>query len=295
MKTILSFAVIFFAGLGFAVAEREESPLDATRISSAERTAAEPEEALKKFKIDIHPTYGLFGGLRTIPFIAGESMSFSARLARRAEKEDFSCDVMHELYDADGNLVRQFPEAPFKSKSAQFGCSTATESFFIQPEDSKPGKYRLKISIVDRESGNSEVQDYSFEILDKDTFGAFNIGFSSTPERLMPTGGNFTVGEPKLLVYMINGAAVENHRVHLKNKVTILDSKKQPIDAEPLFSDAYKPAPRSLRDIPSLFFAIRPDVPGEFFLRLEITDCVADKTATYDVPIKVSLPPGMDG
>jgi hypothetical protein len=295
MKTIISLSMLFFVGLAyFANAEENGNESKVEQNASEEKVIPEQKDALNKFKIDIYPTSSLLCNLRATPFIAGESLSFSARLSALDEKEDFDCSVLHELYNSEGILVHLLPEVKINRKTAQFGHSTFAENFWINLEDPKPGKYRLKILIVDHASGNSDSKEHSFEILDRDSFGALNVGFSSMPDRPMPTSGNFAIGEPKFLFCWINGAGVKDDRIHIKSKVIILDAKKQPIDAEPLLADTYKPAPRSRRDHPNLFFAIRPDVPGEYFLRLEITDCVADKTATYDMPIKVSLPPGMD-
>jgi hypothetical protein len=296
MKTIIFLSMLFFGCLAyFAEAEDNGNESKAAQNASAENTIPEKKAEPDKFKIDIYPTYGLYGSPRSTPFIACQSFAFSARLARieANEKEDFDCKVLHEVYDSDGNLVRELPEARFNNKT-QFGRATAAENFWIQLEDPKPGKYRLKILIIDRANEKTESKDCPFEIVAKDTFGVLTVGFSGTPEHFTPAGSNFIVGEQKPLFCWINGANEKENRIHLKSKLTILDSKKNPIDADPLFVDLYKPAPRNNRDYPAIFYMIRPDVPGDYILHLEINDCNSDKNATCDVPIKVSLPPGME-
>jgi hypothetical protein len=296
MKTNIFLSMLFFGSLAyFAEAEDNGNESKAAQNASAENTIPEKKAEPDKFKIDIYPTYGLYGSPRTTPFIACDSFAFSARLVRmQANKnEDFDCRVLHEVYDSDGNLVRELPEARFNSK-IQFGRATAVENFWIQLEDPKPGKYRLKILIIDRANEKPESKDYPFEIVARDTFGVLTVGFTNTPEHFTTVGSNFTVGEPKALFCWINGANEKEDRIHLKSKLTILDSKKNPIDAEPLFVDMYKPALRNNRDYPAIFYMIRPDVPGDYILHLEINDCNSDKNVTCDVPIKVSLPPGME-
>ncbi len=190
----------------------------------------------------------------------------------------------------------QQPEARYGHDTLQFGGTAFVETFwFPSQEDPQTGKYCMKYLVIDRAGGKSESADYSFEIAGKDTFAAVSMAFSSTAGTGTPSGNAFMLGEPKYLVYGINGAGVQENRIHVKSTLTILDSTKQPIDAEPRTIDTYKPAPRSNNEYPIVCLLVFPNSrPGDFILHLDLKDCISDKTASYELPIKVLPPPGME-
>jgi hypothetical protein len=287
--------LIVAASLGLASADEKIAVPEVARNIPAEKTS-DRKDRLAKYKIDIYPLYSM-GLPRATPYISGEAFSFSVRVTPVESSKAANLDIagLAELYDPDGNLVTELPEMSYGRNSLQFGGSAFTQTFCFAPDDPRPGKYRLKFLIVDHAGGKSESADYAFEIAGKETYGAMGIAFSSTPDHYTPCGNNFTLGEPKFLMYCINGAGVQEDRIHLKSTLTILDAKKQPTDAEPRTIDTYKPAPRSNNDHPIVYFLVFPNSrPGDFVLHLELMDCIADKTASYDLPIKVLPPPGMD-
>jgi len=297
MKTIVSFSLLLIVGFGyFAAAEDKTSVPEVARNTSAEKNIPEQKEIPARFKIDLYPAYVAGGIPKTAPFIAGEKLIFQARvnLLESDKNENFGYTILHELYDPDGNVISQVPERRIHREVFQIGGSSFPERFWFSSEDLKPGKYRLKYLLINHESGKSEAKEIPFDIQSKDTFGALDIGICSKMEPITPIGGNVTIGEQIFLVCRMNGAGVKEDRIHLKSTLTVIDSKKQPIDREPISFDSYMPVPRYGLEHPQIYFTIWPNRPGDFILHVEIKDSITEKTTTFDVPIKVSLPPGLE-
>jgi hypothetical protein len=288
MKAIVSLSLLIIVGAAFfAAAEDKYSAAKIARNTAMEKLPAATNEKPAKFKIDIVPTYGALGSRRSATFIEGEALTFCYSVSKLSAQDNFETGLVFSLQDATGNREGQTYSYFLNKDNLQFGGALiSTSAKFPSP---KAGKYSVQLKVIDTLNGENEIKEYPFEVLPKDTFGATYLGFYADEKGTLPSNGNLTAGETRHLFALINGLGTEGNRIHIKSTLSTLDHDKNLLSNRTLeYHDEMPPGGSHVH------FYFTPNRPGSFYVRLEIHDCINDKTVTYDLPVKVSMPLGME-
>ena len=171
------------------------------------------------------------------------------------------------------------------------GTSLSRYVYFTFPRSCNPGEYRVRVRVSDRVGERSAVEEYRCEVYPRTSFGTIDLRLSRDKDGTTPAGANLTVGETVYLNFSVVGFATTGSRIHVSSTLSILDEDRRPVAAEPFSSDHDQPAPDLLDSAIPICYAIPATRTGKFVLRIELRDHVANKTASYNLPILVSLPP----
>jgi hypothetical protein len=160
--------------------------------------------------------------------------------------------------------------------------------------DQPPGEYTLKVSVKDRNSGQSDTLTKTFEVLPK-RFGFVQVGLSyQAPARdvslAAPALG--VPGQTLLLNFIVVGFDLDKARKdqpNIETSLRILDENGKPTLPKAFSGLANDVSAEYKKGIP-MQFMLSLNRPGKFKLELKATDKVSGKTAELMLDLNVVEP-----
>ncbi len=167
------------------------------------------------------------------------------------------------------------------------GKTMPGRAFVTLGVDAPPGEYTVKLTTVDGVSKAAGEFAYKFEVLKTD-LGIIAAYCSQDPEGKQPAHTTGFVGGMVWVQFAATGfkrSEAKKNQPDLKFEMTTLDETGKPTLAKPLVDEV-----TALEDkfpICPERFSLPLTRPGKFTVKLTVTDRVANKTATYDLPVTV--------
>jgi hypothetical protein len=233
-------------------------------------------------------TYGILGAPRADGrFLPGDSVALSFDIVgiKADETGKVQYSVGMEVLDGSGKAV--FKQAPRDLEAnASLGGNSVPGFAAVQVGlDQPPGKYTLKVMIMDRSSQASATLSRAYEILPKG-FGLVRLNTSLDPN------GRFiapVVAEGQSL--WVNLAAVgfgrdSNGNPNLGVSLSVLDEASKPTLARPYTGEVTKDVAANVLAVP-LQFNLDLNRPGKFTVEITATDKIGGKKTAVSLPLVV--------
>jgi len=238
---------------------------------------------------NVRTTYGVLGQARPdTKYLPGDQFHISFDID--GLKPDESGKVLYaiamEVTNGKGKvLFKQEPQAHEAVNSLGGNTLPAFASLRIGL-DEPPGDYKVKITVTDRATRATGTLTRSYTVL-RPKFGVVRLSTTSDPAGDIPAP-LLGAGQTLWLNFATVGFARDKKtgQPNLGVVLRIRDEKGKPTLAKPETGAVTKDVPKKNRAVP-MQFMVELNRPGKFTVELNVTDKIARKTASVNVPLQV--------
>jgi hypothetical protein len=249
--------------------------------------------AFGKFGVEkIEACHGKLGPVRkTLEFYPYDEIVFRFTLTG-AKADDGTLDVgcTWSLFDDKGKEVLS-EKPPFKGSLA-FGIDALPYSLgFYLPETASPGEYALKVTLKDNVSGEETRFERKLK-LKATEFAIVSPQFFYDAKFTVPAPVGGVVGQQLHYRLWIIGFDRAGGKVVNDMTVEVFDKDNKVVQSKPVHFRVEDDDEKRVKESPTLGFNgwMGLSKPGEFTLRITVTDRNSKKTATFEAPLKVMAP-----
>jgi hypothetical protein len=242
-------------------------------------------------KISCISTYGQLGSPRLAEYLPDETMFTTISVnSLRNKGGDIAYRSTMDLYDPSNIYITTFDNTQ-KTKPYQGNFSIVNGMKMPIPGDSSKGEYHFKIQVKDLADNSGSDLDYSFKVIPASQISAKNIELFHGEKQDRPAGAHLHLGDTVTLKFSAVRMMSKDNHINATASLTILDEYKNQVRNEISVKSIGKE--NQAIDITSIYlgmpieFQVHLSRPGNFFLRLKLTDHMADKEKSYDIPIVV--------
>jgi hypothetical protein len=238
-------------------------------------------------------TYGHLGPVReSAKYLPGDMINLAFEVQNitfdKTGKAFYTTDL--DLFDSSGaELLKQNPR---KAVSPNYlgGNTLPCAANLGVPMESKPGVYKLVVTVVDEATKKSVKVEKKIEVLPK-AFGLVQVGTSADREANFAVSPVGAMGDTMYLNFSVVGFKrdTKSKQPHLKAVMRVLDDKGQPVGAYTMTGEAKSDVPENLSVVP-LQFGVTMNRIGRFTLEVTATDVLTGQKSTVTFPIRVVEP-----
>lgn len=237
-------------------------------------------------------TYGYLGATRPkTGLMPGDvaHFTFDIKGLKQDAKGKAEYSLLMEVTNSKGEVT--FKEGPRNGIVQNFlgGDTLPCAAHLEIPLDTKPGTYKLKITITDRATKKSKTFEADGQVLAPD-FGLVRVGTFADAAGNVPAAPIGVVGETLHINFSVVNFKRDDKskKPHIELALKVLDDKGKPTLAEPLSGDV-KDIPDDVKMVP-IRFGMTLNKTGQFTVELTATDKLSGKSAKVTFPIKVTTP-----
>lgn len=261
---------------------------------AAALTLAPAQPAPSLTLTNLRSTYGLIGPTRpTAKYLPGDVVYLSLDVEGLTISKDGKARYIlaTEVKDKAGKVKSQNDPSPRTDFVPLGGGKVPVVPFTALGVDTEPGEYTLKVTATDTSVADASKQptgsvEYKFEVLKPD-LGIVAVQVTSDKTGSFPTPSTGYVGQFLWVRYSAVGFKrdpAKKNQPDLKFEMTTLDDKGEPTLATPL-TDEVKALEGNVPVVTAWMY-VPLTRAGKFTVRLKVTDNVAGKSATFDLPIR---------
>jgi hypothetical protein len=177
---------------------------------------------------------------------------------------------------------------PFQQVIALGGDSFPGAASFHFDDTSMPGDYELAVEFTDLLS--KETASFKRKVVCKpETFALLNVRFFRDRDGQVPARVGGTVGERLVVKMQIVGFDRSKDEIDVGMEVAVLDAKGKPATANPILSEFHSEKPPEVRATSRIALSANLVLnrPGDFVLRVTVTDRTTKKKVTFEAPMRV--------
>lgn len=197
-----------------------------------------------------------------------------------------------KLVNPNGKKVHEEKATVQRVLSLGGGAYTAYAVLTVPaPEKAPPGEYTLSVEIRDRIGMESARFDRKFRIKAPE-FQIIVPRFSHDPDGKVPAAVGGMVGETIHFKLRVIGFDKSKKRVQATLTVRVVGEDGKEVTDKPRLIKAELNSPEEAAKATQVNFngLLYLNRPGNFTLRLSVHDDIADKTTTFEAPLKVTAP-----
>jgi hypothetical protein len=260
-----------------------------TALTLAAALAVTPAQGSGKLTLsNLRSTHGLIGPTRTATkFLPGDIvyLSFDIDGVTIGKDGKVVYSMALEVTDKKGAVKHKVDPTERVDFAPLGGGKVPGVAFVVVGVDLEPGEYLVKLTATDGVSKASGAVEYKFEVLKTD-LGIVMVHATTDPEGRNPTHTSGYVGQFLWVQFAATGFKrdAKKNMPDLKFEMTTLDDKGVSTLGTPILLEA-----KALEEKYPTCQA-RMNVPltraGKFTVRLTVTDNVAQKSATFELPIQ---------
>lgn len=167
------------------------------------------------------------------------------------------------------------------------GSTLPARVYIIVGLDQDPGNYTLDVSVEDPKTKAQDKVSVKFEVTKRD-FGIVNVYTSYDARGLISAPNNGVVGQTVVVQYTVASFQRDpkTKQPKIEFQYQYLDDKGTPILAEP-HKLTVETGVNEKDELFSLQFPLFMNRPGKFTVQITATDKVANKKATYELPVVI--------
>lgn len=250
--------------------------------------------ALAKPEIkDVQASHGQLGPERkSMEFVRGDELYIRFNVA------GFTAD-------ADGRLVGELAfvvtnsqkkevvkqSVPLQQTLALGGGTFPGHVSVIMGDDLPVGEYTVKVTVTDNQARASDSFERKFTCKDSE-FALVAMRFSQDPDGRVPAPVGGVVSQTLYMRARGVGFDKSKGEIDVEMTIEIFDAKGKPTMPKPIRSVVHNEDPKVVPTVG--FITLRGELalnrPGEFKLKVSLTDKVAKKTVSFEAPLKVTSP-----
>ena len=253
--------------------------------------AAVPAAHAKLEIRDVRAAHGLLGPERAdADYLPGDEVFFRFTVVGANTTDDgrLSGEIRMTLTDAAGTTVLR-QTSPVREPLPFGGGRFPAKAVVELGPDFPPGTYRLAVEFKDLASGESD--SFTREFTCKPAgFGLVRVRFSADAGGAAPAGVGGPVGQPLHLKLLAVGFDRSKGEIDLEMEVRVLDAKGEPVSPRGVRTATRSADPETVKAATHATFTaeLTRSRPGDFTLRVTVTDRVSGKVATFDAPLRVT-------
>jgi hypothetical protein len=237
-------------------------------------------------------TYGPLGPTRpSIKVLPGETLNVEFVVSGVSTDKDGRTQVTlaAELVDEAGQILAAVPPTPVHSTLALGGATLANQITFSLPDDFPAGKSRVRGILSDPQAKKIVHCEQPVEVMPQE-LGMVGLRLANDAEGKSPAGGNLTVNQSLFIVGKAIGFTRKENRIHVVGAMRIFDSAGKEMTPHPIAVAIEQEVSEDIRAA-DFNWSLIANRPGQFKVRLELTDQIANRTVTYELPLVVHTPP----
>jgi hypothetical protein len=250
--------------------------------------------ALAELRIDkVEASHGRFGPVRkSLDFYPYDEVVFRFTVAGARVDDDGKVDaeLSWTLHDDKGKeaFSRKLPlKGPLALGSESFPAYVSV----LVPEPAVSGEYALKVRLKDNLGGG----ETSFERklnLKATEFAIIAPRFFHDSSATVPAPAAGVVGQHLFFRFWTIGFDRSQGKLDNEMTVQVLDKAGKELLPKPLRLVAENNDAKVVKELPALDFggSLMLNQPGEFTVRMTVTDRISKKTDTFEVPLEVTAP-----
>ena len=211
---------------------------------------------------------------------------------------DFTCDkegrfageLSFEVTDAKKKvLVRQ--ASPLQQRLALGGGTFPAHVSIAIGEELPVGEYALKVTITDNLARASDSFTKKFTCKETE-FALVAVRFSADAEGRMPSPVGGAVAQTLFLHARGVGFDRSKGELDVEMTIEILDAAGKPTMPRPVRTVVHNEDPEAVKTATAI--TLRGELalnrPGDFRLKIRLTDTITKKSVTFEAPLKVTNP-----
>jgi hypothetical protein len=241
---------------------------------------------------DVRASHGQLGPERTSDgYVLGDEVYYRFTIAGVTPDADgrVAAEMRLRVTDASGKEVLK-ATVPVEAVLALGGDGLPGSARVGLNDPITPGEYRLTVEVKDLTAGESASFERTFTCKPVE-FAAAQVRFFQDPDgrRPAPVGG--VVGQT-LFVRTLAVGFDRGEAIDVGFEIQVLDKEGKPVTPKPIRATVRNEDPAVVKRADVLTFKgeLTLNRPGDFVLRLTLTDKPTKKTVTFEAPMRVAAP-----
>ena len=240
---------------------------------------------------DVQAAHGMLGPERTSPdYLPGDEVFFRFTVtgAKTTPEGQLSGEIRMTLTDSDGKAVLR-QSAPVQNTLAFGGDRFPARAVVELGHQFPPGEYKLTVEYTDRISGETDAFARTFTCRPAE-FGLVRVRFSADEGGTSPSRVDGVVGQPLHLKLAVVGFDRSEGAIDLEMDVRVLDAKGRPVAPKGVRVAVRSDDADTIKSATQATFSaeLTRTRPGDFILKVTVTDKQSGQTATFEAPMRVT-------
>jgi hypothetical protein len=240
---------------------------------------------------DVQAAHGMLGPERTsLDYLPGDEVFFRFTVAGARTTADgrLSGEIRMTMTDAAGKAVLR-QSAPVQNTLAFGGDRFPAQAVVELGHQFPPGEYRLAVEYKDLLSGEADSFAKTFACQPTE-FGLVRVRFSSDEAGQSPSRVDGVVGQPLHLTVVAVGFERGKGQIDLEIDVRVLDAKGRPAAPQGVRAAVRSDDADTVKSATQATFRaeLTRTRPGDFVLKVTVTDRQSGKAATFEAPMRVT-------
>jgi hypothetical protein len=256
--------------------------------------AASPAVAETKLEIrDVRAVHGMLGPERqSSEYVTGDQVYVRYTLAgfRTDAGGRMRIELRLTVTDAAGKQVLR-RDTPLNQTAALGGDSLPGFASFDLGDDVSPGDYEMKVEFTDLISKETSSFRHKFTCK-KEEFALVQVRLfhDAAGEAPAPAGG--LVSQSLHVMMKAVGFDRSKGEIDVEMEIVVLDAAGKPVMPRPFRTGVHNEKPEEVKQITNirLSSALALNRPGNFTLRITVTDKLAKKSVVFETPLRVATP-----
>lgn len=257
-------------------------------------TALAASSASAKLELrDVQASHGQLGPERKSDgYVLGDEVYYRFTIAGVKPDADgrLAAEIHLRVADAKGKEVLK-TAVPVQAVMALGGNSLPGNARVNLNDPITPGEYELTVEVKDLNAKESASFKRKFTCKPEE-FAAVRVRFSQDPDGKLPAPVGGLVGQTLFVRAPAVGFDRSHGEIDVQFDLQVLDKQGKPVTPRPIRAAVHNEDPAVVKQATVLNFKgeMTLNRPGEFVLRLTLTDKLAKKTTTFEAPMRVAAP-----
>lgn len=243
--------------------------------------------------LDVQATHGPLGTERkSSEYVAGDEVYYRFAIAGaqvddngrlRGELRLSLADSKGKILDKTENAIQQLPALGSESFAA--GASWSLGLGFAA------GEYEITVEFADLISKESVSFRRKFKVKPVE-FALIRVRFHHDLDERVPARAGGIVGQNLAIKLSAIGFDRSKDLIDVEMEIQVLDAQGKGLLPKPIKATVHNEKPREVKEIERLNFSglLTLNRPGDFMLRVTVTDTMSGKKLVFESPLKVSAP-----
>jgi hypothetical protein len=242
---------------------------------------------------DIKAVQGMYGPERkSLDVLPGDEVFFRFTINGVKTDEDgkVHCLLSVQMADSEGKeLFKQ--ESPIQGVLALGGASMLSSAFVNFGDNFPAGAYKLTVTVEDQLSKDKDSFTRTLNCR-KPEFAIVAPRFYQDKEQRVPATIGGRAGQALYFRVKCIGFKRDNGKIDNQMAVELLDAEGQSVTPKPVLATFTTDDAEMVKQVTSLNFTgdFALNRPGDFTLRITITDRLAKRTAKFEAPLRILAP-----
>jgi hypothetical protein len=242
---------------------------------------------------DIQASHGQLGPQRkSDDYVLGDEVYYRYTIAGVKPDADgrLAVEIHLRVTDAQGKEVLK-AAGPVQAVMALGGDTLPGNARVGLNDPITPGEYEVAVEVRDLRAKESASFKRTFTCKPVE-FAAVRVRFAQDPDGKLPAPVGGQVGQALFVRTVAVGFDRSRGEIDVQFDLQVFDKQGKPVTPKPIRATVHNEDPAVVKQATVLNFKgeMILNRPGEFVLRLTLTDTPTKKTTTFETPLRVAAP-----